>query len=105
MSNSFKSNTRYKLTLTTEDNEKIVKEITTGNYCESTRMIKRGNYFIVESFSNNSFPTIGFFRNIWLSILGVRMIVIIPLLIIFLVIILVVFLIFRRKKPSEIVVQ
>lgn len=98
MSNSFKSNTRYKLTLITEDNEKIVKEITTGNYCESTRVIKRGSYFVIESFPNNSFPPIGFFRNIWLSILGFRMIVIIPLILILVIIIFLLFLIFRRKN-------
>ncbi len=103
MSNSFKSNTRYKLTLTTEDNEKIVKEITTGNYCESTRVIKRGSYFITETHPNNSFPPIGFFRNIWLSILGFRMIVIIPLILIFLVIIILLIWVFRRKKSSTVV--
>lgn len=89
MSNSFKSNTRYKLTLTTEDGETIVREITTGNYCESTRVIKRGSYFVTETNPSNSFPPIGFFRNIWMSILGFRMIVILPLIAIFLVIILV----------------
>lgn len=98
MSNSFKSNTRYKLTLTTEDNKKIVKEITTGNYCESVRVIKRGSYFITEIHPSNSFPPIGFFKNIWLSILGFRMIVIIPLIFIFLVIILLLILILKRKK-------
>ena len=98
MSNSFKSNTKYKLTLTTKDNEKIVKEITTGNYCESTRLIKRGSYFLAESFPNNSFPPIGFFRNIWLSILGFRMIVIIPLVVAILVIITMLFLIVKRKR-------
>ncbi len=101
MSNSFKSNTRYKLTLTTEDTEKVAKEITTGNYCESTRVIKRGSYFVVETFLNNSFPPIGFFRNIWMSILGFRMIVIAPLLILLLVIIVILFFILRRKKSSE----
>ena len=102
MSNSFKSNTRYKLTLTTENNDKIVREITTGNYCESTRVIKRGSYFIIETFSNNSFPTIGFFRNIWLSILGFRMIVIIPLIFVILLVILGLFFIFRRSHKDSI---
>ncbi len=103
MSNSFKSNSRYKLTLTTVDNKQIIKEISTGNYCESTRLIKRGSYYVEEHFSSNSFPPIGFFKNIWLSILGFRMIVIIPLVFIFLVIILVLFLILRRKKSSTLV--
>src|SRR3989344_8279951 len=101
MSNSFKSNSRYKLTLTTEDNKQIIKEITTGNYCESTRLIKRGSYYIEEHFPGNSFPQIGFFRNIWLSILGFRMIVIIPLVIAILIIITTLFLIIKRKRVSN----
>jgi len=98
MSNSFKPNTQYKLTLTTEDNQKVVREITTGNYCESTRVIKKGNYFSIENFPNNSFPPIGFFKNLWISIIGFRLVVIIPLLILILVIIIIVFLIIRRRK-------
>lgn len=70
MSNSFKSNTRYKLTLTTANGDQIEKEISTGGYCESVRLIKRGGYFLIESFPNNSLPSVGFFRNIWLNILG-----------------------------------
>lgn len=101
MSNSFKSNTPYRLTLTTKDNEKIIKEIATGNYCESTRLIKRGSYFLIENFPNNSFPRIGFFRNIWLSILGFRMIVIVPLIVAILVIVTALFLIIKRKKLSS----
>lgn len=101
MSNSFKSNTKYKLTLTTEDNKKIIKEITTGNYCESTRLIKRGSYFVVENFPNNSFPKIGFFKEIWLSLLGFKMIVIIPLMIFIFVVISILFLISRRKRVSN----
>ncbi|GEM_PF-6482015 len=102
MSNSFKSNSRYKLTLTTEDNKQIVKEVSTGNYCESTRLIKRGSYYVEEHFAGNSFPQIGFFRNIWLSILGFRMMVIIPIVLIFLVLIILLILIFRRKKSSAV---
>jgi hypothetical protein len=105
MSNSFKSNTKYKLTLTTEDGEIIVRDIATGDYCESTRVIKRGNYFVTETNPNNSFPEIGFFRNIWMSILGLRMIVILPLIAIFLFIILVIFLIFRKRKTSNNFIQ
>lgn len=101
MSNSFKLNSKYKLTLTTEDNKQIVKEITTGNYCESTRLIKRGSYLIEEHFPNNSFPQIGFFRNIWLSILGLRMIVIIPLVVILFAIIIIPILIIKRKRTSN----
>ena len=100
-SNSFKSNSRYKLTLTIEDNKQIIKEITTGSYCESTRLIKRGSYYIEEHFPGNSFPQIGFFRNIWLSILGFRMIVIIPLVIAILIIITTLFLIIKRKRVSN----
>ena len=102
MSDSFQSNTRYKLTLTTEDGKQITKEITTSaNYCESTRVIKRGSYFLVENFPGNSFPQIGFFSNIWMSILGGRMIVIIPIITLILLIILAIVLIIRKKKSSN----
>jgi|SRR3989344_578065 len=105
MSDSFKSNTKYKLILITENKEKIVKEITTGNYCESTRLIKRGSYFLTESFSDNAFPPIGFFRNIQLSILGFRMVVIVPLVVLLFAIIITPFLIIRRRKSSSNLIQ
>ena len=103
--NSFKPHSSYNIILKSENGKEWKKTLTTGDYCEGTRIVKRGSYFVVENFPNNSFSRIGFFRNIWLSILGFRTIVIIPLLIILVVIILIIFLIFRRKKPSETLLQ
>lgn len=105
MSNSFKSRSTYNLILRDENGNEWKRTINTGDYCESTRVIKRGSYFVTESFSNNSFPPIEFFRNIWLSILGFRMIVIIPLIVILFVIILILFLIFRQKESSNSLIQ
>ena len=105
MSNSFKSRSTYTLILTDENGKEYRRTINTGDYCESTRVIKRGSYFVTETHPNNSFPPIGFFRNIWLSILGFRMTVILPLLAILLVIILVLVLVLRRKKPASISMQ
>ena len=85
---------------TSEDNEKIVKEITTGNYCESTRVIKRGSYFVIENFQNNAFPQIGLFKEIGYGILGFRLIVIIPLILVILLIIIILFFIFRRHSKT-----
>ncbi len=96
MSNSFKSGSTYNLILKDENGNEWRRTITTGGYCESTRVIKRGSYFITETHSNNSFPPIGFFRNIWLGVLGFRMVVVIPLILIFLVAILTFFLILRK---------
>ncbi len=66
MSNSFNSNSRYKIVIQDEKGNKWEKVVTTGSYCESTRIIKRKNLMIEEHFPNNSFPKIGFFRNIGL---------------------------------------
>jgi hypothetical protein len=98
MTNSFKSRSTYNLILTDENGNEWKRTINTGDYCESTRVIKRGSYFITETHPENAFPQIGFFRNIWLSLLGFRMIVIIPLLAI---LIIVLFLILKKKKHSN----
>ncbi len=66
MSNSFKPRTSYKIILESEKGKKWEKTITTGDYCESTRIIKRRNLFVVENFPNNTLPQIGFFRKIGL---------------------------------------
>lgn len=70
MSNSFKSDTKYKIILESEKGKKWEKTITTGNYCESTRIIKRGEYFVVENFPDNTLPPIGFGRGIKLWFKG-----------------------------------
>jgi hypothetical protein len=97
MSNSFKSRSTYNLILTDENGNEYKRTINTGDYCESTRVIKRGSYFVTETHPNNSFPKIGFFKNIWLSIQGFRMIVIIPLIFILILILLLIFYIIKRK--------
>ncbi len=66
MSDSFYSNSRYKIIIRNEAGDEWEKEVTTGVYCESTRIIKRGNLMLVEHFPNNSFPEIGFFREVGL---------------------------------------
>lgn len=101
MSNSFKSHSTYNLILKDENGNEWRKTINTGDYCESTRVIKRGSYFVTETHPNNSFPKISLFRNIGLSILGFRMIVIIPSLIILFVILLILLFILRKKKVSN----
>lgn len=101
MSNSFEPRSTYTLILTDENGKEYRRTIVTGDYCESTRVIKRGSYFVNETHPNNSFPPIGFFRNIWLSILGFRMVVILPLLAILLVIALILIFILRKKKSSN----
>lgn len=68
---NFKPESSYKITLENSDGEKWVRTITTGGYCEGTRIIKRGDYFVTENFPNNGFPRIGFFRQMGLWIRGV----------------------------------
>lgn len=70
MSNSFKPRTSYKITLKSNKGKRWEKIITTGDYCESTRIIKRGDYFVVENFPNNILPQIGFWRKIKLWFRG-----------------------------------
>lgn len=70
MSNSFKPGTQYRIILESEKGKKWEKTITTGGYCESTRIIKRGDMFVVESFPDNTLPKIGFFRSIGLFFKG-----------------------------------
>jgi len=70
MSNSFRPGTQYKIILESEKGKKWEKTITTGGYCESTRIIKRRNMFVVESFPDNTLPQIGFFRKIGLFFKG-----------------------------------
>src|SRR3989338_1983448 len=64
MSDSFASSSTYRLVLTSEKGKTWEKTVTTGAYCESTRLIKRKNLFIEEHFQDNSFPKIGLFQNI-----------------------------------------
>lgn len=103
MSDSFKPNSTYNLILKDEGGNEWSRSVTTGNYCEGTRVIKRGSYFVTESHPNNSFPPIGFFRNIWLNILGLNMTIIIPLIIAFFTILVTLVLIFRRKNPDNVI--
>jgi hypothetical protein len=63
MSNVFMSNSRYRIVVENEKGKRWETVVTTGSYCESTRIIKRKNLMIAENFPNNSFPPIGFFRN------------------------------------------
>ncbi|MES3032250.1 MAG: hypothetical protein V4699_03370 [Patescibacteria group bacterium] len=99
--NSLKSNTTYKLTLTRENGKQIIREITTGSYCDGTRIIKRGSYFLTETSDNNSFHPIGFLRNIWLSILGFRIVIIIPVVIILLAVIIAPIMFLRKRGNSK----
>ena len=70
-SGSLKSTTPYKLTLKTQKRgESWEKAFTTGNYCDTTRVIKRGNYFEIENFAKGQIPKIGFFQKIKLFFKG-----------------------------------
>ncbi len=68
---NLKPNTSYRLILENVKGKKWTTEFTTGDYCEGTRIIKRGGYFVVETFPSNSFPKIGFLKNILLYIRAV----------------------------------
>lgn len=67
---SFEPRTSYEVTLGDQSGKTWTKTITTGNYCEGTRIIKRGDYLEVEAFPDNSFPPIGFLKKISLWFKG-----------------------------------
>jgi len=70
-SGSLKSNTQYKLTLNTQKRgESWEKSFTTGNYCDTTRIIKRGDYFEVENFHKGQDLRIGFWKKVKLFFKG-----------------------------------
>jgi len=62
--------TNYKVILKTESGDSFEKSFMTGDYCQGTRIIKRGNYFEVENFENNVFPKIGFMKKVKLFFKG-----------------------------------
>jgi len=70
-SGNIKSNTQYKLTLKTQKRgESWEKSFTTGNYCDTTRIIKRGNYFEIENFQKGQARSIGFWKKVKLFFKG-----------------------------------
>lgn len=70
-SGNMKSNTQYKLTLKTQKRgESWEKSFTSGNYCDTTRIIKKGNYFEVENFQKGQDMSIGFWKKIKLFFKG-----------------------------------
>ena len=70
-SGALKSNAQYKLTLKTQKRgESWEKTFTTGDYCDTTRIIKRGDYFEIENFHKGQDLRIGFWKKIKLFFKG-----------------------------------
>ncbi|MBD3249114.1 hypothetical protein GF336_03650 [Candidatus Woesearchaeota archaeon] len=70
-SGSLKPNTQYKLTLKTQKRgESWEKSFTTGNYCGTTRIIKRGDYFEIVNFQKGQDMSIGFWKKVKLFFKG-----------------------------------
>ena len=62
--NSFKPNSIYDIVLKKEDGKEWKEEIETGDYCYTTRIIKRGNKFEIDHFSPGESYELNFFKKI-----------------------------------------
>ncbi|MFC1775181.1 hypothetical protein ACFLZN_02600 [Nanoarchaeota archaeon] len=63
-SNGFKPNSQYRIILESETGDKWEKNVTTGDYCEGTRIVKRNDFFQTKDFTNNKIPKLNWWDEI-----------------------------------------